>query len=84
MPFLDVSAARAVETIICDAREAGRTVYIIGMNGSVQKVLSVLDADHCLPENTTYDRRIDAIKAAVNAWLNKDKSSGNALPSAAG
>ena len=31
VPFLDVSAARAVETIICDARVAGRTIYILSL-----------------------------------------------------
>ena len=32
VPFVDVSAARAVETIICDAKLAGKVVYETGMN----------------------------------------------------
>ncbi|MEM8982778.1 MAG: SulP family inorganic anion transporter [Pseudomonadota bacterium] len=65
VPFLDVSAARAIETIVCDARQANRTVYVTGMRDDIRKVLAGLDATHCLPENTTYEQRIDAIRAAV-------------------
>jgi SulP family sulfate permease len=84
VPFLDVSAARAVETIICDAREAGRMVYVIGMNGTVKDVLSVLGADHCLPEGTAYENRIDAIRAAVDRWLNKSATGTDPIPASAG
>ena len=65
VPFIDVSAARAVETIVCDARQAGRTVYVTGMSDDIAKVLDGLDAVHCLPENTRFTDRIDAIRAAV-------------------
>lgn len=65
VPFLDVSAARAVETIICDAKQAGRTAYVTGMNDEVRSTLAALDADHCLPANTRYEKRIDALRAAV-------------------
>jgi len=65
VPFLDVSAARAVETIICDARQAGRTAYVTGMNDEVRKTLAALGADHCLPANTRYESRLDALRAAV-------------------
>ena len=65
VPFLDVSAARAVETIICDAKHAGRVVYVTGMNGEVRDVLAGLNADHCLPADTRYEHRIDALRAAV-------------------
>jgi SulP family sulfate permease len=36
LPFVDVSAARAVETIACDARESGKIVYVTGMNDEVR------------------------------------------------
>lgn len=65
VPFIDVSAARAVETIACDARAAGKTVYISGMSDNVREVLVGLDADHCLPTGTSYERRIDALRAAA-------------------
>ena len=68
VPFLDVSAARAVETIICDARVAERTIYITGMSDEVAGVLSGLDADHCLPADTHYSSRLEALRAAVDNW----------------
>ncbi|MEL7491452.1 MAG: SulP family inorganic anion transporter [Pseudomonadota bacterium] len=65
VPFIDVSAARAVETIACDARQAHKTVYVSGMNDEVKRVLAGLNADHCLPVDTRYEHRIDALKAAL-------------------
>ena len=89
VPFIDVSAARAVETIICDSKVAGRMVYITGMTQEVRSVLAGLDADHCLPADTHFDNRMDALKAAVDKWLlereggetaKKAESSGAAVP----
>ena len=68
VPFMDVSAARAVETIICDAAQAGRMVYVAGMNEEVNKVISALEADHCLPADTHFEYRVEALEAAVNNW----------------
>ena len=65
VPFLDVSAARAVETIICDARQADRKVFTTGMSPEVKQVLRVMEADHCLPEDAEYQKRVEAIRAAV-------------------
>jgi len=65
VPFLDVSAARAVETIACDAKQAGKTVYVTGLNDKVTGVLAGLNADHCLPADTRYKTRIEALRAAV-------------------
>ncbi len=67
VPFLDVSAARAVETIACDARHSGKTVYVTGMGAEVRNVLAGLNADHCLSADTQYENRIDALRAAVGA-----------------
>ena len=65
LTFIDVSAARAVETIACDASEAGKTVYVAGLNEEVSRMLDGLGADHCIPANTRFEKRLDAIKAAV-------------------
>ena len=70
VPNIDLSAARAVETITCDARKAGKTVYATGMNDAVQRVLTGLNADHCLPADTRYADRKEALRAAV-AEVNK-------------
>ncbi|MEM1192077.1 MAG: SulP family inorganic anion transporter [Pseudomonadota bacterium] len=64
-PDIDLSAARAVETIACDARAAGKRVYITGMTEAVKSVLSGLKADHCVPGDTRYDNRLDALRDAV-------------------
>ena len=65
VPFVDVSAARAVETIGCDADSAGKKVFISGMNDSVKAVLTGLSADCCLNDENYFSKRIDAIRAAV-------------------
>ncbi len=67
VPFIDVSAARAVETIACDANQAGKKVYVTGMSRKVQEVLSGLNADRCLPAEARYEHRIDALRFAVAA-----------------
>ncbi|MEL7129261.1 MAG: SulP family inorganic anion transporter [Pseudomonadota bacterium] len=74
--FIDVSAARAVETIACDAKEAGKTVFVTGMNQRVKDMLSGLNADHCLPGDTAYDDRISALKAAVDSVRSAGGTSG--------
>ena len=74
VPFIDVSAARAVETIACDAKEAGKTVYVTGMSEKVRNTLNGLDADHCLPADTGYENRLDALRAATEAVVSDMKS----------
>ena len=87
IPFVDVSAARAVETIICDARHAGRIVYVTGMNDEVKNMLTGLNADHCLPANTRFSNRLDALRSAVDrvreARGEKPSSGDGALPTPA-
>ena len=62
VPFIDVSAAMAVETISCDTQKAGKALYITGMKPKVRQVLSVLNADCCFLEDNQYEERIDALK----------------------
>ena len=71
VPFVDVSSALAVETIICDARQAGKIVYETGMSKSVRETLSGLNATHCLPVDTSYANRLDALRAAVDRILER-------------
>ena len=85
VPFMDVSAARAVETIACDAKQAGKLVYVTGVGEKVAGVLAGLNADHCLPADTRYPTRIEALRAAVaqvTAGGGKDGKT-QALPGAA-
>ena len=62
VPFLDVSAARAVETIACDAHAAHKTVYIVGMAPDVSDTLSSLNADCCLPGDAHFETRLEALQ----------------------
>jgi SulP family sulfate permease len=72
VPFVDVSAARAIETIVCDAKQAGRHVFISGIKDEVKEILTGLDADHCLPEDPYFATRIDAIRAAAEYCRGND------------
>ncbi len=65
VPFIDLSAARAVETIACDARRAGRMVYVTVVNNKVAAVLAGLEADHCLPSDNRFSNRLDALRRAA-------------------
>src|SRR5690606_769266 len=67
VPFLDVSAARAVETIAQDAAHARRKVFVCGANRDVRRVLSGLNADKDLPDNHIFDTREQALEAAYTA-----------------
>lgn len=68
VPFIDVSAARAVETIACDADRAGKKVYIAGMSDEVAQTMAGLEADCCLDmDGGRYEDRIDVLRA-----LNKE------------
>ncbi|WP_439102795.1 SulP family inorganic anion transporter [Congregibacter sp.] len=63
VPFLDVSAARAVETIADDAHKAGKRVYITGMAQSIQDTLSSLGSDESLHDDAHFETRIEALQA---------------------
>ena len=65
LSFIDVSAARAVETIACDARLQNKRVYCTGMSKQVRADLAGLNADHCIPSDTYFEKRIDALRAAL-------------------
>ncbi len=79
VPFVDVSAARAVETIGCDAEAAGKKVFISGMSEAVKKVLAGLKADCCLSSNNHFDDRLQALKAA-DAYVSGDSTGPDAEP----
>lgn len=74
VPFMDVSAAMAVETIACDAKRAGKRVMISGMNDKVRNVINGLKADCCLAQQDYYTNRIEALTAALDALSIKPPS----------
>ncbi len=67
VPFLDVSAALAVETITDDAQHAKRKLYMCGMNQEVREVLSALDADKHLHDSQLLETREEAMEKALQS-----------------
>lgn len=80
LSFIDVSAARAVETIACDARLQNKRVYCTGMSKQVRADLAGLNADHCIPADTYFDERIDALRAALALIEQSDADDALASP----
>lgn len=64
MPYVDVSAAIAMENIITDATYSGRDVYTCGMNDQIRKTLKTFGAGKHLNKDTDFAKRIDALKMA--------------------
>lgn len=60
VPFLDVSAVLAVETIATDAHAAGKHLYLVGMNQEVRQVLEKMNQG--MPGDKTFDDRLSALQ----------------------
>jgi SulP family sulfate permease len=68
VPYLDVSAIRAVETIADDAAHNERALHVCGMSPKVREALSALDADKHLYDFNYHETReaaLDAIKRSI-------------------
>ncbi|MDG1463052.1 MAG: SulP family inorganic anion transporter, partial [Gammaproteobacteria bacterium] len=77
VPFIDVSAARAVETVIRDSHDMGKLVYETGMNDAVRNTLVSLNSLHGLSVDVSYQTRVEALRAAVD--LIESEASANEL-----
>jgi len=66
VPFLDLSAAMAVNTILTDARNAGRQVWIVEANADVSGVLSTLQIDRELSDDSRFETRLDALRRGAS------------------
>ncbi len=64
VPFIDVSAARAMETIANDGKVSNKLVYISGMTDQIRNMVTDLMGD-IVPQEQYFDSRRDAIAAAV-------------------
>jgi SulP family sulfate permease len=73
VPFLDVSAARAVATICEDATQAKKRIFISGMNSKVKQMLIALQGDSVLPE-MFYENRKDALESTREFILAAQKN----------
>jgi len=65
VPFMDVSAANAVETIAIDAQHSGNRLYLSGINNEVNGVLKGLGLLEELPNNGIFNNRSEALKQAI-------------------
>jgi len=74
VPFMDVSAARAVETIAEDAAHAGKHLYFCGINQQVAASLEGLGVSELIPETAIFQTRLDALSAARD-WIFENNNS---------
>ena len=83
VPFMDVSAARAVETIALDAAHAGKHLYVCGINEQVTASLEGLGVSELIPAISRFETRMDALSAARD-WIfeNADSADGSGNSSA--
>ena len=71
LTFVDVSAARAVDTIASDARLSNTALYVTGMRDDIRATLRGLDVDNSLLDDNNYENRIDSLRAAVASIVDK-------------
>ena len=83
VPFMDVSAARAVETIALDAAHAGKHLYVCGINEQVTASLEGQGVSELIPVTSRFETRVDALSAARD-WIfeNADSANGSGNSSA--
>ena len=65
VPFMDVSAAIAVETIAIDAKLNGNRLYLSGVHGEVQGVMESFGLLDRLHNSGVFDERAEALKQAL-------------------
>ena len=75
---VDVSAARAMETIGSDAHAANKEVYVSGMNDEVRTMLKGLNNEYCLSHGDNFATRLDAIRDAVEFVEEEDVNASSA------
>lgn len=65
VPFLDLSAVKAVETIVEDAAAASKKIFIANVNDDVDRVLHGLDVAPLIPDECWFDSRHAALEKAA-------------------
>lgn len=73
VPFMDVSAARAVETIATDAHAAGRLLYLSSVSPEVEEVLKGLNADEHIADHAYFKNRLEALEEAAKVVAGVEK-----------
>lgn len=70
VPFIDLSAAMAVRTIIADATAAGRDVHLTAANEAVNEILTGLGIGRPEGRVRHWASRLEAIRHAVSVLDN--------------
>jgi len=65
MPRIDLSATRAVEAIVRDAQESGKTVYLVGMTPEVRNTINLFCAETSAPEENCFATSAQALQQAI-------------------
>ncbi|SDD34415.1 SulP family inorganic anion transporter [Kordiimonas lacus] len=73
VPFLDLSAAKAVETIVEDARHAGKGLFFVGASADVRSVIDGLQVATGMADAHWFDNRMVALTEAANL-IEKDET----------
>ena len=75
VPFLDLSAAKAVETIVSDADNSGKLVYFAGVTEEVNDVFHGLDVAQLITDDHWFENRADALEEAlIEVGVDNDKN----------
>lgn len=75
VPFLDLSAAKAVETIVSDADSSGKLIYFAGITEEVKDVLHGLDVAQLITDDHWFENRADALEQAlIEVGVDNDKN----------
>lgn len=75
VPFLDLSAAKAVETIVADADRSGKFIFFAGITEEVNDVLHGLDVAQLITDDHWFENRADALEQAlIEVGVDNDKN----------
>ncbi|MBS3897260.1 MAG: SulP family inorganic anion transporter [Dethiobacter sp.] len=67
MPQIDLSATRAVETIIFDALDRGKRVYLTGMSAKVNSVIRSFCDQQCISDGMCFETSVEALEAVISS-----------------
>ncbi|MFQ5765260.1 MAG: SulP family inorganic anion transporter [Rhodospirillales bacterium] len=74
VPFVDTSAALAVEDIMVKAGQQGLEVLLVGLSGRVRKTLDRLGVTGVIPADHCFETRIEALRRAARLAKAKEKA----------
>jgi len=67
MPQIDLSATRAVETIILDALDREKRVYLSGMSEKVRSVIRSFCDQQCISDGMCFDTAVEALETVISS-----------------